>query len=78
MNLIETHWCFSSLEGHIIRIIIQFSLPNKLVMVTSAACQILPCDTALESFSFLSAFPFCFRMTVTVFIWLFLKPSSAF
>lgn len=74
----EPHWCFSSLEGHIIRTIIQLSLPNKPVTVTSAACQILPRDTALESFSFLSAFPFCFRTTVNRFYLAVFKAEFSF
>lgn len=78
VNLIETHWCFSSLEGHVIRTIIQSSLPNKPVTVTSAACQILPRDTALESFSFLSAFPFCFRTTVNRFYLAVFKAEVSF
>lgn len=56
--------------GQVVEIIIQLTC-QTLFMVPSVACKSLLFDTALERFSFLSVFHFCFRMTVTVFIWLF-------
>lgn len=63
------HWCFHHWRSNCYdNYAAKFAKPLSRLPLQR---QILLFDTASESSQFLSAFRFCFRMTVTVFIWLF-------
>lgn len=63
------HWCFHHRRSNCYdNYSAKFAKPLSRLPLQR---QILLFDTASESSQFLSAFRFCFRMTVTVFIWLF-------